>query len=185
MSRADLPVLASITALSLGCAVLTLEDGSSVTVDAKQPGVFASAESGYLLVGGNTEDARAYAVPDHLQATLCAALRLWSAHFEGPPVLTLLSFDEQPDTVTFGAVNGEGQAVSLTMPQPLKSHISGLPDWSADASVQLYVNREEAGPMVPGFVFHIWPTTPEGFALLTLLGMGEQFKTSSEGRGLN
>lgn len=178
MSLADLPQLASITALSLGRAVLHLADGSSVEVDAQQPDIWASTEGGYLVVGRG-EEAKAYGVPTHLQATLYAALRMWSAFYEGPPVLTLTGIDRQPDTVTFQAVNQEGQAVALTMPRP----VGVQPSFPMPREPGEPVSLEVTHKATPGhgFTFNIYPETQEGRAMLELLGYAERFSLSLEG----
>lgn len=182
MSRAALPMLVSLTALSLGHAVLHLADGSSVDVDARREGLCASGESPFYLAGwprGRFEESWAYGVPDHLQATVYAALGLWGVPQSGPPSLTLLSIDKQPDALTFGAVDGEGQAVSLTMPRPVDVRPGFPMPRPVGVPVNLSVTREDTPPG-QGFTFKVYPETPEGRAVLELLSLSAQVEANGE-----
>jgi len=175
---ADLPVLASLTALSLGRAVLHFEDGSSLPVDLpKQHGTVIRLRCS-LLVIGQGENSQGYRVPEHLLPTVKAALDLWAYHEVQAP-LTLTGIDRQQDAMTFEALDSKGRSVSLSVPHPVFTQFA-FDSPSLAGSVDLYVTRETLGQ---AFHFEIQPETPEGSKVLELLGYTDRAKASSKGHG--
>ena len=175
---ADLPVLASLTALSLGRAMLHFKDGSSLPVNLpEQPGTVIRLRYS-LLVIGQGENSQGYRVPEHLLPTVKAALGLWAYHEVQAP-LTLTGIDWQPSTAIFKATDSRGRAVSLSVPHPVFTQFAFDPSLLA-GSVNLYVTR---GTLGQAFHFEVQPETPEGRAMLELLGYADRAKASSEGHG--
>ena len=173
VSCADLPVLTVLTALSLGMAVLHLEDGSNVTVGTEPNIFFLPSNSPFVLGVG---DGEVYAVPDHLCATVRAALNLH--RIGGLPLhLTLTGINQQSDAVTFQAVNQEGQAVALSVPHPVFTQLEFNPS-SLAGPVGLIVTCDRAQPS-RAFHFEIQPETPEGQTVLEVLGYADRFSLTS------
>jgi len=178
VKRVDLPVLTGLTALSLGHALLHLEDGSSIEVDARQPGAWLlGVQPPFALVIGLGDAATGYQVPAHLEGSVCAALNLYRPH-DGPPRLTLTGIDQQPEALTFQAVNQAGQAVALSVPLPVFTELDFNPS-SLPEPVGLIVTHDRAQPH-RAFHFEIQPETPEGCEVLELLGYADRLKASDE-----
>jgi len=78
----------------------------------------------------------------------------------------------QLDAVTFQAVNQDGQAVALSVPRPVFTHLEiVMPPMPQQVSVIVTCEDAVQGR---GFRFEIQHETPEGRAVLELLGYADR-----------
>jgi hypothetical protein len=169
-----LPVVAGVEVLPGACALLTLADGSQVTIcPADRPSLTPDSSEGVGLItrwDKGPEGSNLYRVPAVLSGRVAWALgcRLYTTP-------TLTGIHKTPDAVNFTAMQG-GWCFTLTVPrgallsldrplprlagQPVDLTITDQQDGAADRETDARV-----------FFFDVYPETPEGAACLEALGL--------------
>jgi hypothetical protein len=168
-----LPVVADVEALPGACAVLTLADGSQVTVQPSDRASLTppSPEDVGLLTRWDSapEDSNLYRVPAALSGRVTWALGC-RPHFAP----TLTAIHKTLDAVTFTAMKGGPCAYTLTVPRwacvRLSRPLPRLAGQPVDLTITDQQTRRSVAPSRV-FFFEVYPETPEGAACLEALGL--------------
>ncbi|WP_424951011.1 hypothetical protein [Deinococcus sp.] len=175
-----LPVVADVEALPDVCAVLTLEDGSRVTVgpDDRPSLTPPSPEDVGLLIGWNAgpDASSLYRVPAAL-----AGRAAWATGCRPHTAPLLLEVELTPDAVTFTALQNGYCLCTLTAPRGALVRL-GIPvPRVLGQPVRLTVSDQQEGEAAGQdaeqtrvFFFEVYPETPEGAACLEALGLSER-----------
>jgi hypothetical protein len=167
-----LPVIAAVEALPGVCAVLTLADGSQVTVSpSDRPSLItlASPEDVALVIRweAGQEGSMMYRVPAALSGRMA-----WALGCRPRPAPTLTAVHRTPDAVTFTALQNGGYICTLTAPRTALMRLTASRTPGQPARLTVTDQREGSEDQQPRvFFFEVYP---EGVACLEALGMSGQ-----------
>ena len=172
-----LPVVADVEALPGASALLTLEDGSHVTVcPADRPCLTpASPEDMSLLTRWNRgpEASSMYRVPVALSGRVA-----WALGCRPQTAPTLTAVQQTPDSVTLTASQGGGYTCTLTVPRgALMTLTAPVPRKAGQPSRLTVTERPAGGADARVFFFEVHP---EGAAYLEALSLTDHAALAGE-----
>ena len=167
-----LPVLADVEALPGVRALLTLADGSQLTVGpSDRPTLTPPTPDDMGLLtrwDKGPEGSNMYRVPAALTGRMA-----WALGCRPQTTPRLLEVQPGPDAVTFTAEQNWGQVCTLTVPRGACVRM-GIPvPRTPGQSIRLTITEQQAAD-TRVFFFEVYPETPEGAACLAVLGLTDR-----------